>query len=144
MRTARLKTILASKATTRYHSQGPCAVGSNEQIWTSLQWWPPDVTNGGGRRLHVSCLRLGLGEGTRSHVRGVGLGMGLGAYHVSSLRDVGPCRVMFNALWVMATCGLTDWPTDMYENITFATPLAGGKHGDLMEAISEIFPKYKS
>ena len=44
MCTTHLQTVDASMVTTR------CSSGErspNEQVWTSLQWWPPDVTNGG-------------------------------------------------------------------------------------------------
>ena len=44
---------------------GPCVVRSNEQIWTGLQWWPPDVTSTGlglgwiGRGSNVQCISGG-------------------------------------------------------------------------------------
>ena len=28
---------------------------SSEQVWTGLQWWPPDVSSGGGEGTQVPC-----------------------------------------------------------------------------------------
>ena len=51
----------------------------------------------------------------------------VGGSHVqvggAGVRGVGPCIVKSTTSWVMVTgdslCGQTDWPTNMYENITF-------------------------
>ena len=50
MRTARLPTVWISVATTRCQ-WGEGGRTSSEQVWTGLQWWPPDVTS---RRMALS------------------------------------------------------------------------------------------
>ena len=43
--------VFRSVATTRYQYQWGGGRSSNEQVWTGLQWWPPDVrTEGEGDR----------------------------------------------------------------------------------------------
>ena len=63
MRTARLPTVLASVAT-RCQTHGGRGVGfSSEQVWSGLQWWPPNVTSGGGGRARVGSLMSDLMRG---------------------------------------------------------------------------------
>ena len=59
----------------RWGVEGPCTVRSNEQVWTGLQWWPPDVTSRdeglgfGGRGSHVcrGPVQWGPMHGTYQH-----------------------------------------------------------------------------
>ena len=80
---------------------------SSEQVWTGLQWWPPDVT---GRETRTR----GHSMGTRDGVR---VGLGIPTFDVNwevGLRRTGAVRS--KASWVMVTWGLpwTDWLTDRH------------------------------
>ena len=97
---------------------------SSEQVWTCLQWWPPDVTSREGadwgreESLHstVPCIGGGVVPCTAGfHIKGTGQRES----HVT---------ITHNALDLttqgLSPCGLTD----MYENIIFTAPLAGGNN----------------
>ena len=72
---------------------GACTVRSSKQIWTGLQWCPPDVTS--------------RGRGSTCPMSGERWGCGV------------PYTVRSNASWVMVTTGPPNRMTDTCENITF-------------------------
>ena len=73
MHTTHLPTIHASVATRGQYwwQEGPCTVRSSEQVWTDLQWWPPDVTSRGpwSGQVPMSGRRAGPGPGESCTVR---------------------------------------------------------------------------
>ena len=88
MCTARLPTV---NFTGHQMSLPVVGVSSSNQVWTGLQWWPPDVTSRRRGRSNAGDPML--------MCRG--------------------CTVRSNALWVMVTWGTPCEQTDMTENITF-------------------------
>ena len=87
---------------------------SNEQVWTDLQWWPPDVTSRGPKLGQgVPGLMSGGWAGSMAAVRGGSQVWYLGGGH---------CTVRSNASWVMITLGplWIDRQTDKSENTTFS------------------------
>ena len=101
MHTTHLPTIHASVATRGQYwwQEGPCTVRSSEQVWTDLQWWPPDVTSRGpwSGQVPMSGRRAGPGPGQS-------------------------CTVRSHAPWIMVTWGPPpplSGLTDTTENITF-------------------------
>ena len=87
-----------------------CTMRSNEQVWTGLKWWPPDITS--------MCGRAGGGYSgliSRGGVQGWGLGRGPQVSWPVGLEPGG--WALYSEVQCIVGNGLR--LTDTYENITF-------------------------